>query len=54
LEKWVEEGWDEEKDRAADAYRYYNRIVKKDFAGKTISEEIGCLNQSADGTWWIS
>jgi hypothetical protein len=54
LEKWAEEGWDDENDRATDAYKYYNRIIIKDFAGNTISEEIGCLNKSAEGDWWIS
>jgi hypothetical protein len=54
LEKWVEEGWDDENDCATDAYKYYNRIIIKDFAGNTISEEIGCLNKSAEGDWWIS
>jgi hypothetical protein len=54
LEKWVEEGWDDEKDCATDAYKYYDRIIIKDFAGNTISEEIGCLNKFADGNWWVS
>jgi hypothetical protein len=54
LEEWVEEGWDDENDCATDAYKYYSRIIIKDFAGNTISEEIGCLNKSADGDWWIS
>lgn len=30
------------------------KIIIKDFAGNTISEEIGCLNQSENGDWWIS
>ena len=54
IEAWVEEGWDEENDCATDGYKYYNRIIIKDFAGNTISDEIGCLNKSADGDWWIS
>ena len=54
LEKWVEEGWDRENDCATDAYQYYHKIIIKDFEGNTISEEIGCLNQSANGDWWIS
>jgi hypothetical protein len=54
LEEWVEEGWDDENDCATDTYKYYSRIIIKDFAGNTISEEIGCLNKSADGDWWIS
>lgn len=54
LEKWVEEGWDKENDCAMDTYQYYNKVIIKDFAGNTISEEIGCLNQSANGDWWLS
>lgn len=54
LEKWVEEGWDDENDCAQDTYQYYSKIIIKDFSGNTISEEIGCLNQSANGDWWIS
>jgi hypothetical protein len=54
LEKWTEEGWDDEKNCAADAYKYSNQIIIKDFAGNTISEEIGCLNKSGDRNWWIS
>ena len=54
LEEWVEEGWDEEKDCATDAYQYYNKIIIKNFEGNTISEEIGCLNKSANGDWWVS
>ena len=54
LEKWIEEGWDDENDCPTDAYQYYNRIIIKDFVGNTISEEIGCLNRSANGDWWLS
>ncbi|MDO4721017.1 MAG: hypothetical protein Q4A78_10185 [Peptostreptococcaceae bacterium] len=54
MEEWIEEGWDEENDCATDEYAYYNKIIVKDFAGNTISEEIGCLNQSANGDWWLS
>lgn len=54
LDAWIEEGWDDENDCATDEYKYYNRIIIKDFAGNIISEEIGCLNKSADGDWWIA
>ncbi len=54
LEEWVEEGWDDENNCATNAYKYSHRIIIKDFAGNTISKNIGCLNKSADGTWWIS
>lgn len=54
IEAWVEEGWDDENDRATDEYKYYNKIVVKDFKGNTISDEVGALHQAPDGTWWIS
>ncbi|MCI5602986.1 MAG: hypothetical protein SOV90_04305 [Lachnospiraceae bacterium] len=54
LDAWIEEGWDDENDCATDEYKYYNRIIIKDFGGNIISEEIGCLNKSADGDWWIA
>lgn len=54
IEAWIEEGWDDENNCATAEYKYYNRIIIKDFAGNTISEEIGCLNKSANGEWWIS
>lgn len=54
IEAWIEEGWDDENDRATDEYNYYHKIVVKDFHGNLISEEIGALGQAADGTWWMS
>lgn len=54
FEEWVEEGWDEEKGRATDSYKYYCKVVVKDCGGNTLSEEIGGLYQAADGTWWIA
>ena len=54
LEEWVEEGWDAEQDRATDHYKYYHKVIVRDTDGNTISEEIGALYQSPDGTWWIS
>ena len=54
LEEWVEEGWDEELDRATEQYRYYHKLVVKDLGGNTISEEVGALYQAPDGTFWIS
>jgi hypothetical protein len=54
LEKWTEEGRGKEKNCAADAYKYSNKTIIKDFAGNTILEEVGCLNKSSDGNWWIS
>lgn len=54
IEAWIEEGWDDENDRATDEYDYYHKVVVKDFHGNLISEEIGALGQAADGTWWMS
>lgn len=54
LEEWVEEGWDEEHDCATDRYKYYHRVIVKDMDGNTISEEVGALYQSPDGTYWLA
>ena len=54
IEKWIEEGWDEEADRATDQYNYYDKVIVKDYGGKILSEEVGGLYQAADGTWWIA
>ena len=54
LERWVEEGWDEEQECATEDYRYYNKVIVRDFTGQVLSEEDGSLFQAADGTWWIS
>lgn len=53
IQAWIEEGWDEENNEPADNYRYYNRLIIKDFTGKTISDEVGSLIMAEDGTWWI-
>ncbi len=54
IERWVEEGWDQEKDCATEDYRFYHKVIVKDLSGRTLSEEIGSLHQAADGTWWIA
>ncbi len=54
IEAWIEEGWDDENNCATDDYKYYDKIIVKDFAGNKISEEVGCLNKGPDGNWWIS
>lgn len=54
IDKWVEEGWDNENDCATDEYKYYDKIVIRDYAGNLISEEVGNLHQAPDGTWWVS
>lgn len=30
---WVEEGWDEEKDCATEEYKYYEKVIVRDFKG---------------------
>ncbi|MBP5489412.1 MAG: hypothetical protein J6Y10_02290 [Lachnospiraceae bacterium] len=54
LEEWVEEGWDPENDCATEKYRFYHKVVVKDFQGNTLSEEVGSITQAPDGTYWIS
>ena len=54
IESWVEEGWDDVKDCATDNYKYYDKVIIKDFAGNTISEEVGSIYQADDGTYWIA
>ncbi|MBR3168075.1 MAG: hypothetical protein IKF18_05275 [Erysipelotrichaceae bacterium] len=54
VEAWVEEGWDHQNNCASENYEYYNKVIVKDFEGKTLSEERGCLFQNDDGNWWIA
>lgn len=54
FEAWVEEGWDEEKGCATDQYKYYDKVLIKDYKGNTLSEDVGAIYQAADGTWWIA
>ena len=54
LEAWIEEGWDEEQDRASEDYRFYYRTVVKDREGNTLSSGTGSLFQAPDGTWWTA
>ena len=54
IEAWIEEGWDDENDCATEEYKYYHKVIMKDFHGNLLSEETGALHQAADGTWWIS
>lgn len=53
FEAWIEEGWDSEKNCATDAYRYYEKLIVRDFNGNMLSEEVGSLHQASDGTWWL-
>ncbi|MGP1489285.1 MAG: hypothetical protein ACTTIX_08755 [Peptoanaerobacter stomatis] len=54
IEAWIEEGWDDEKHCATDEYKYYHKLIVKDFFGNLLYEEIGSLDQNPDGNWWIS
>lgn len=54
LSAWEEEGWDNENNRATEEYKYYEKVIVKDFNGTVLSEMPGCLQQHPDGTWWIS
>ena len=54
LEAWIEEGWDDENDCATDEYKFYDKVIVKDFEGNTISEEVGSIYQAADGTYWMA
>ena len=54
IEKWIEEGWDAENDCASDDYKYYNKVIIRDFEGNKLSEELGSIYQAPDGTYWIS
>ena len=54
FEAWIEEGWDEEKDCATDHYKYYDKVIIRDYKGNELSEEVGAIYQAADGTWWIA
>ena len=51
---WVEQGWDKENNCLSEQYKYYNKVVVRDFNGTVLSEELGSLDQRPDGTWWIS
>jgi hypothetical protein len=54
LEAWIEEGWDDENDRASEDYKYYDKVIVKDFEGNTLSEEVGSIYQAPDGIYWIA
>ena len=53
LENWIEEGWDEENDRAGKDYRFYDEVIIRDFEGNILSKETGTLYQDRNGSWWI-
>ena len=53
LERWIEEGWDEENSCASEDYRFYHKVIIRDTDGKVLSEELGYLFQNKDGNWWM-
>ena len=54
LSAWVEEGWDDENDCETEEYKYYDKVIVRDFKGNMLSETLGSLQQHTDGTWWIA
>ena len=54
FQAWVEDGWDEEKNCATDKYKFYEKVIIRDFEGNTLSEDVGAIYQAVDGTWWIA
>lgn len=54
INRWIEEGWDDEEDRAGDNYHYYDNLIIKDMASNIISERLGSLHQGPEGIWWLS
>ena len=53
INRWIEEGWDDEKDMAGEDYKYYDKLIIKDLDSNILLERLGCLHQSPDGTWWL-
>ena len=54
LSAWAEEGWDDENDCETKEYKYYEKVIVRDFKGNMLSEKLGSLQQHTDGTWWIA
>lgn len=54
INRWIEEGWDDEKDMAGEDYKYYDKLIIKDLDSNILEERLGSLHQSPDGTWWLA
>lgn len=54
INRWIEEDWDEENNKAGEDYRYYDKLIIKDLDSNIIEERIGNLYQRCDGTWWLA
>lgn len=52
INAWIEEGI--ENDRVTDKYKYYEKLIIKDFQGNVISEELGTLTLFQNGSWWLT
>ena len=54
INAWIEEGWDDKRDRAGQDYHYYDKVIIKDMDSNILSERIGNLHQRQDGSWWLA
>lgn len=54
LSAWVEEGWDDENNCPTEEYKYFEKVIARDFCGNMLSETLGSLQQRPDGAWWIA
>jgi len=54
VEAWIEEDWDEEHNCPGENYRFYDKLLIKDFSGITISEDKGSIFFAPDGNYYIS
>ena len=53
-ESWVEEGWDKERGCQGEQYKYYDKLIVRNFEGTILSEEVGSLYRNENGDWWIA
>ncbi|MBQ4426182.1 MAG: hypothetical protein II881_00315 [Oscillospiraceae bacterium] len=52
LSAWYEDGVSD--GTMGEDYRYYNKFKVRDYAGKLLSEELGCIDLYPDGKWRIT
>lgn len=53
IDRFVEEDWDEENYCAGENYKFYHKVLIKDFEDNIVSEETGYLSQDYYGNWRI-
>ena len=53
-EAWVEEDWDEVNNCPGSNYKFYDKLIIKDFKGNTLSEEKGSVFFAPDGQYYLS